>query len=93
MPWVKVRKAGPVGFEWNRTKVKSGEYLLVEDGHPKLAQMIRLGIFEEVDDDLPPDAVIRGDVEAIYREGQPRFVKPLPQMADETAKSEKNEGD
>ena len=86
MPWVKVRRAGPGGFTWNRMQVKNGEFLLVEDGHPKLAQMIRLGIFEEVDDELPPDAVIRGDVDAIFREGQP--VKPLPQVAKSKAKSE-----
>ena len=93
MPWVKIKRAGAGGFTWNRVKVQNGEYLLVEDGHPKLAQMIRLGIFEEVDDDLPPDAVIRGNVQAILEESQPKVVKPLPQVARKMAKSEKNEGD
>ena len=93
MPWFKIKRAGPGGFSWNGIHVKNGEYILVEEGHPKIAQMVGLGIFEEVDDDLPPDAVIRGDVQAILEESQPKVVKPLPQVARKMAKSEKNEGD
>ena len=79
--WVRVKRAGN-GYTWGKIKdVNKGEYLLIEDSHPKLAQMIRLGIFVEVDDDLPPDAVVRGDVQAILEEGQPKVVKPLPQVA------------
>ena len=78
--WVRVKRAGS-GFTWGKIKnIAKGEYLLIEDSHPKLAQMIRLGIFVEVDDELPPDAVVRGDVQAILEEGQPKVVKPLPQV-------------
>jgi hypothetical protein len=87
--WVKVRRAGPGGFSWGNIKnLQPGQYLLIEDSHPKLAQLIRLGMFVEVDDDLPPDAVIRGDVQAILEETQPKVVKPLPQVS-KVGKSER----
>ena len=89
MPWVRIKKARPEGFTWNGIRVNQDDYLLIEDGHRKLAQFVRLGIFEEVDDELPPDAIIKGkSVKEILAESQPMPIKPIPQVTEQKVKSE-----
>lgn len=89
MGWVRIKKARAEGFTWDGIRVNQGDYLLIEDGHRKLPQFVRLGIFEMVGDDLPPDAIIKGkSVKEILAETQPKTIKPIPQVADKKAKSE-----